>query len=597
MKFYWEGRTFFVRYLQKLQILAIGGNMAKDEKKLKLTISVKISLACGVIVLLLLAVSSFTSIRLQSGLSKNMITEFERIEKESLEEQSEKMAAALVATSKINLEICSGIAQEFLYNFDQERLGKALESFMKNEGIIAIKVLDADGGDFGAAWKLSGVQLGEKFPDEFKPDEKLSVAADAVHNNEKVGSVRIYYTEDLLKKEIADREKATLTGIENFGAIASQNIKKSVTIQVMVTGFIIIALMVTIVFCLRAIVGSPINNTINMIRDIAQGEGDLTRRLAVKSDDEIGELSLWFNRFVEKLQDLIKDVANNAVTVDTSSTELSDISAVMSQGIENLSDKSNTVAAAAEEMSANMNSVAAASEEAATNINMVAAATEEMTATIAEISKNSEEASSITGEAVEQAMDAVAKVDALGKAARDISKVTEVITDISGQTNLLALNATIEAARAGEAGKGFAVVANEIKDLAKQTADATLEIKDRIQTIQDSTQESVSKINSISGVITNVNDIVGTIAAAMDEQSSTTREISENVQQASAGIQEVNENVSQSSTVAQEIAQDISEVNSTAADISNSGSQLDMSSKDLSDLAGMLKEMVSKFKV
>jgi methyl-accepting chemotaxis protein len=571
--------------------------MEDKESRLKFGISFKMSLICGIIVLLLLTISSFISVKLQSGLSRKMITAFEQTEKKSLDDEAEKLEAALVANSKINVNICSGVAQSFLYNFSQETIGKMLENFSQIDGVIAIKVLDVDGVDFGALWKNPGVQTGEKFPDGFSVDEQLSVVSDAIHGDEKVGTVRFYYTKKFVNLAIETHKQATLAGISDFNAIAGKNIRKSVTIQIIVTAVIIITLMITIVICLRIIVGGPIKNTVDMIEDIAQGEGDLTKRLSIKNDDEIGELSLWFNQFIEKIQGLIKDVSENAITVDTSSSVLSDISSVMSEGIEHLSNKSNTVAAAAEEMSANMNSVAAASEQAATNIDTVAASIDEMTMTIDEISKSSEEASSITSEAVVQARDAVTKVDELGQAARDISKVTEVINEISGQTNLLALNATIEAARAGEAGKGFAVVASEIKELAKQTADATFEIKDRIQTIQDSTGESVSMINTISGVITNVNDIVTTIATAMEEQSSTTQEIAENVKQASAGIQEVNENVAQSSTVSEEIAQDIAEMNAATEEISDSSSQLGLKATDLSELATNVTAMVSKFKI
>ncbi len=571
--------------------------MGKKENKFKFGISFKTAFLCGIIVLILLTINSFIALKIQSGLAQKMITAFELNEKKSLDEQSKNMEKVLVANSKINLEICSGVAQSFLYNFSQNNMNELLQSFIKIDEIVAINVLDVDKGHFSAAWKNPNVQIGEKFPDNFTPDENLSVVSDAIHEGEKVGTVQIYYTKSFVNAEIKKKKQATLMGIEDFSRIAEKSIKESITIQVVVTAVIIISLIITIVVCLKIIVGSPIKNTLNMIKDIAQGEGDLTRRLLIKSSDEIGELSLWFNIFVEKLQTLIKDVSQNAITVDESSNELTGISNSMTRGTGDLSDKATNVAASAEEMSTNMNSVAAASEEASTNLNRVAATIDEMTITINEIFKNSQEASSITRKAVEQAKDAVTKVDELGMAARDISKVTEVITEISGQTNLLALNATIEAARAGEAGKGFAVVANEIKALAKQTADATLEIKEKIETIQGSTENSVSKINAISSVIKNVDDIVAIIASAMNQQSSTTGEIAENVRQASAGIQEVNENVAQSSSVSEEIAKDIAQMNTATNDISNSSAKLDLKANGLSELAGNLKKMVSKFKI
>ncbi|MBU1161183.1 MAG: methyl-accepting chemotaxis protein [Proteobacteria bacterium] len=341
----------------------------------------------------------------------------------------------------------------------------------------------------------------------------------------------------------------------------------------------------------------PIKHAAEMLKDIAQGEGDLTKRLKVETKDEVGEMAEWFNKFIDTVQKIIKDVAQNANRVKDASGELSEISKQMTSGAEQTSEKANVVAAAGEEMSSNMTSVAAATEEAATNVNMVATAAEQMIATITEIAQNSEKASNITGRAVVQTQSASNKVDELGSAANEIGKVVETITEISEQVNLLALNATIEAARAGEAGKGFAVVANEIKDLAKQTAEATQEIKGKIGAIQGSTDATVTEIGQILKVINDVNDIVSTIATAVEEQSVTTKEIAGNVAQASQGIQEVNENVAQSSSVARDIAKDIADVNQASGEMSDSSSQVNMSAEALARLSETLNELVGKFKV
>ena len=358
---------------------------------------------------------------------------------------------------------------------------------------------------------------------------------------------------------------------------------------------VVFIVMVGILFT-RSII-KPIKGVIERVKDVAEGEGDLTARLEVKNNDEMGELARWFNVFIDKLHVIIRNIAGNAETLSHSSSEMSNLSGQMSEGAGQMAAKANSVASASEEMSSNMDSVAAAMEEASTNIGMVAASAEEMTATINEIAQNSEKARTITGEAVSRAQGASVKVNELGSAAQEIGEVTEAITEISEQTNLLALNATIEAARAGEAGKGFAVVANEIKELARQTAEATQEIKGKIDGIQNSTSGTVSEIEGILKVINEVNEIVSTIATAVEEQSVTTKEIAGNVAQASGGIQEVNENVAQSSTVSNEIAKEITVVNQAVGEMTNSISQMDMSASELSKLAEELKEMVNKFKV
>ncbi|MBL4901384.1 HAMP domain-containing protein [Desulfocapsa sp. AH-315-G09] len=341
---------------------------------------------------------------------------------------------------------------------------------------------------------------------------------------------------------------------------------------------------------------SPINLASEMIKDIAQGEGDLTQRLSV-GNDETGELSQWFNTFVEKLQDIIGQVKTNIGTINNSSRELSSLAGELLAGSEDANSRSTTVAVAAEEMSANMNAMAAASEQASVNVNMVASATEEMSATVSEIADNTAKARTITEKAVTSTDRATSRVDKLGSAAREISKVTEVITEISEQTNLLALNATIEAARAGEAGKGFAVVANEIKELAKQTSEATQEIKSKIEDIQSSTDLTVNEIKEISSVIKDVNEIVTTIASAVEEQSAATDEITANVAQAAQGINEVNENVAQSSSVSGEIASEIAAVSEVTSQLSGKSNDVNIQSDDLSRLAGQLGDLMNQFRV
>lgn len=374
---------------------------------------------------------------------------------------------------------------------------------------------------------------------------------------------------------------------------ASLNIR-NMTLIVVVSAMIIVGII--IVFASRSIV-RPINMAVEGLKDIAQGEGDLTMRLPVTSKDEVGELATWFNVFIEKLQGIIKDISGGVQTLASSSTELSAISTQMNKGIRTVSEKSSAVASASEEMSSSMNNVAAAMEQSAANTNMLATASEEMSSTINEIARNAEKARDISNQAAKRAATATGNIDQLGVSAKSIGKVIETITDISDQVNLLALNATIEAARAGDAGKGFAVVANEIKELARQTAEATQDIREKVEGIQGTTSVTVKEITEITGVIAEVNEVVTTIAAAVEEQSAATTEIAGNVAQVSTGIQEVNVNVNQSSAAVSEISKDIADVNGSMAEMSNSSSQVDMSASELSKLSEQLKAMVDQFKV
>ena len=201
---------------------------------------------------------------------------------------------------------------------------------------------------------------------------------------------------------------------------------------------LMITLVVTVILALGMwlltghLILKPISKVREGLKDIAESEGDLTRRLTVNDEDEVGELSKWFNTFMEKLQRIILDIGENADSLNASSVELSKLSGNMSRGAEGMTTNSNTVANAAGQMSSNISSVAAAMEEASTNMNLVASAAEEMTATINEIAQNSEKARSITGEAVSQASGGIREVSE--KMTHSSTVATEIAKDI-GEVN------------------------------------------------------------------------------------------------------------------------------------------------------------------
>jgi methyl-accepting chemotaxis protein len=379
-------------------------------------------------------------------------------------------------------------------------------------------------------------------------------------------------------------------------AIVKANTRQMV-LMVALVALVCVFLVLPLAWFAAGRVVTPLLDIVNKLRDIAEGQGDLTTRLEVKSMDEIGQVARWFNSFIDKIHALVTDVAGNAETLNNSSTDLAQVSKVMFDAADQTSNKSNSVSAASEEMSMSMDSVAKAMEDASANMGMVSAATDEMSSTIGEISNNTLEARQITQDVVEKTRAASDRVEELGASAEEIGFVVGTITDISDQVNLLALNATIEAARAGEAGKGFAVVANEIKVLANQTANATRQIEEKVENIKNSTGRTVEEINNVSDVANKVNEIVVIIASAVEEQSVTTRNIAKNIGQVTLAIDKINDNISQSSSVSKEISMDLTGVTQAAEKMNGHSVTVETKSRDLSDLSEILMTLVKKFKI
>ncbi|MDJ0835962.1 MAG: HAMP domain-containing methyl-accepting chemotaxis protein [Acidobacteriota bacterium] len=416
-----------------------------------------------------------------------------------------------------------------------------------------------------------------------------------------------------------------------------------------------IFLAIGVVFSLwvaRQITGS-ISTMNTVMKDIAEGEGDLTTRINATSKDELGELAGWFNLFLEKLQSTVRDIMENANILGESSGELTEVAGAMAKSSEEMRGKTTQVAQSSEEMSANITEVASSAEDATTNVNSVssaveemsttlnqvsetatqvsentntiAVALEEMSATINEVTKNTEHAANVSKTAADKATVTQELMVKLGESAESVGKVVQVIDEIAEKTNLLALNASIEAARAGDAGKGFNVVANEVKDLSKQTAEATQNIVEQIEEMQQNTQTSIEAITEITEIINELNSVNLTIAGAVEEQSVTTNEVSQTTADAAGSLEEVSRNVSEVSRAANEISGNSASMASLIQGISNNAnntadgaSQVTGGTQDLanavnevsdgsqtvaekagglSQLAGKLQTLMSQFKV
>ncbi|NBF11071.1 HAMP domain-containing protein [Pseudomonas sp. Fl4BN1] len=315
------------------------------------------------------------------------------------------------------------------------------------------------------------------------------------------------------------------------------------TFGMAMVGLVIAGLGLLVIWLVGHGIARPLRQMVAMLDDIAQGEGDLTRRLASDRADELGSIAKGFNTFLAKLQAMISQVVTSVQSVSDSSEHTADIAIRTNQGVHKQMVEIDQVATAVHEMTATAQDVARNATQAA----QAASHADQAASQGMQIFRDT---SSAIGALAEEIGRAVGVVQTLAKDSENINTILITIRGIAEQTNLLALNAAIEAARAGEQGRGFAVVADEVRNLAQKTQQATEEIQSMIQQLQQGTREVVQvmedsqhktdqsvehaakaaqALETITHAVSVINDMNNQIASAAEEQSAVAEDINRNV--------------------------------------------------------------------
>lgn len=456
------------------------------------------------------------------------------------------------------------------------------------------------------------VKIKEKFTNFLSSSERVQ---EAYRSGKKEEALAMHFgmeretrkaLDDDVKAYVDESEKKTADVL----ALMEENEKMKMVVRWVIVTLAILFGLVIGVMLYRSIV-KPIRKVNLQMREIAEGEGDLTKELQVKSKDEIGELSHSFNRMLANLRELISQVRSNAEMVTASSEEMSASAEETSKATEQIAHAIQSVAQGTEKQLFHVESSTRKIHELSATVQQIAGSAETVTSTALQaaemaVAGNLGMQTAVTQVgAVHQTMSQLAEVvEGLDQRSQEIGQIVEVSTSIAAQINLLALNAAIEAARAGEHGRGFSVVADEVRKLAEQSSQSSRQIASLIAAIQGETSMAVATMDNgkqevTEGIqlVTEAGEIFAEIQRSVNEVAHQIRAVSASSRLMAEGTGQAVEAIAAITEVTATVSAETQEVSAATEEQLASMEEVSGYSRALSKRAEELQALIGKFTV